>query len=66
MMVAGYDFLVLSVGWGEGLQKTEGSTGQRVGSILVARSDLNNWLLQLRVLGFGFSQDGDVGIGVFP
>ena len=23
-------------------------------------------LLQLRVLGFGFLQDGDVGIGVFP
>lgn len=23
-------------------------------------------LLQLRVLGFGFLQDGDVGVGVFP
>ena len=23
-------------------------------------------LLQLRVLGFGFFQDGDVGVGVFP
>jgi hypothetical protein len=25
-----------------------------------------NGLLQLRVLGFGFFQDGDVGVGVFP
>jgi len=23
-------------------------------------------LLQLRVLGFGFLQDGDAGVGVFP
>jgi hypothetical protein len=25
-----------------------------------------NWLLHLRVLGFGLLENGDVGVGVFP
>jgi hypothetical protein len=27
---------------------------------------LVGWLLQLRILGFGLLQDGEVGVGVFP
>jgi hypothetical protein len=27
---------------------------------------VRRWLLQLRVLGLGLLQDGDVGVGVFP
>jgi hypothetical protein len=52
--------------------------GQNIGSnmaVSLARRSLGSWdpllrvrktLLQLRVLGFGLLQDGNVGIGVFP
>jgi len=35
-------------------------------SAIIRKNTIAEQLLQLRVLGFGLLQDGNVGVGVFP
>ena len=47
-------------------ESCSGRSGADSGSLLRTRDSAHQPLLQLFVFGFGFFQDGDVGIGVFP